>query len=145
MSALIPTNIVHANRRILTGCCLGGLTFSWILIHGAERYLQWLNALVGNDPSHVYTQGVSLFLMVASLMVLGLGIFSGWMGTIAYQAFRTGSYPPVQSMVLRDTEVLGGWRAMVKAWTALLLSLLASLTAIVLALGLYSFFAIASS
>ena len=134
MSPLISCSIVKKNRslrRLLTGLGLAVCTFGWILFRNRERSLQCLIDLASLDPTYRNTQGSSFLLMVLSAIMLGLLGVSGWMGTLAYRAFQTGSYPPIQSMVRPEIGVISGWRATVKAGAALLLSVITGLTAIV--------------
>lgn len=133
MSTLIPAQIAKANRslrRWFTWFSLSLFTLSWTLIHGAERYAEWLQQTVGKHPHASLSQASALLVVVATLMAISLIAFSGWMGIIALKSFQKNAYPPIKSMILRDTAVVSGWRAQVKAGSAFILFLFSGLSAI---------------
>jgi uncharacterized BrkB/YihY/UPF0761 family membrane protein len=140
LPALIKAKPAH--QRSLVYLTLGLLSFGWIVIHGTEHYLDQLQRILGTTPAQGYELISQVLLLVTTVMVLSLACFASWIGQFSYRTLREQRFPPTGFWVVRDTPVIEGWRAVVRAGAGFLLSALAILGGISISAQLVEFLAL---
>ena len=141
MTTFINKAIIKANsraRRLMLSFVLGALSFGWLsifsghLIHQNQTSNSLATSPVAASINHA-------LLITAILMGLGLLGFGAWMGQLGTQSLRQGCYPPSNSIVVCNTQVVIGWRATVKAVTAMMLAIASWLGALGICLEISGF------
>lgn len=125
MATFINQAIIKANpkaRRLILSFSLGALSFGGLSIFSGHLIYQ------GQSSSQLSTNPIAAsishaLLLTAILMGFGLAGFGIWMSQLGAQSLRQGCYPPKRSIMVCDTEVVTGWRATVKALTAMMLAI----------------------
>jgi uncharacterized BrkB/YihY/UPF0761 family membrane protein len=140
LPALIKANPAH--QRSLVYLTLGLLSFGWVVIHGTERYLDQLQRILSTSPAQGYERLSQMLLLVTTVMVFSLACFASWMGQLSYRTLREKRFPPNGFWVVRDTPVIEGWRAVVRAGAGFLLSVLAILGGIGISAEVVEFLAL---
>lgn len=137
MTTFINKPVIQANpkaRRYILSFLLGALSFGWLSILGSHLIQS------NTQESSPITALISHALLVtAILMGVGLVGFGTWMGLMGAQSLRQGYYPPTNSIMVCNTQVVTGWRSTVKALTAMMLAIASILGALGIVLEISGF------
>ena len=145
MTTVISNTLIKANprlRRFIFTFTVSAIVVGWLSIFFSQQLTQSLNEGSQAVSSSLLLTISHTLLVITAVFGISLILFSAWAGHLGIKSLKEGCYPPSNAILICDTLQITGWRANIKAISAILLAIASALGALGISLEISGFLAL---